>query len=185
MNFLEICSLSLALAVDVFGIAFAYGLIIKRHRIFMMLRLAFVCGIMQAAMPTIGYFGTSVVSEFISSFDYILVFLVFSALGINILREALKSADLTVKRKSLTLQTTLAIGVATSIDALVSGSMIYLTKTPLLLAVFIIGLGSFMLGIIGFNLNCCLKRVPEKNLQIIAGLTLIALGAKSLILHFF
>lgn len=32
MNFGEICGLSLALTVDVFGIAFAYGLIIKRHR---------------------------------------------------------------------------------------------------------------------------------------------------------
>ena len=40
MDFLEIFCLGLALAVDVFGIAFAYGLIIKRHRRIMALRFA-------------------------------------------------------------------------------------------------------------------------------------------------
>lgn len=183
MNFWEICGLSLALAVDVFGIAFAYGLIIKRHRLVMMMRLACVCGVMQAIMPTIGYFCTAEVSVWVAKFDYLLVFGVFFALGVNVLREALKDEPEVVKRKRLTWKTTYAIGVATSIDALFSGSMIYLTKTPLLLAVSVIGVGSFVVGLAGFNLNCCLKKVPEKYLQILAGLVLIGLGVKSLVLH--
>lgn len=185
MGFIEIFGLSLALAVDVFGIAFAYGLIIKRHRAYMMLRLAAVCGIMQGIMPIIGYLCTSLISDFIASFDYILTFLIFSCLGLNIIIESCKSSAENRKCQHLTLRTTLAVGLATSIDALISGTMIYLTKTPLFSATFLIGLTSFVIGIIGFNLNCCFKRIPEKYLQISAGSILILLGVKNLWAHFF
>lgn len=89
MDFLEIICLGLALAADVFGIAFAYGVIIKRHRQIMALRLSGTCGVMQFVMP-----------------------------------------------------------------------------------------------LLGFNLNCCFKKIPEKYLQIIAGLVLIGLGLKNLLSHF-
>ena len=187
MDFLEIFCLGLALAVDVFGIAFAYGLIIKRHRRIMALRLAGTCGVMQFVMPLLGFAGTAVISAWISRFDYILVFLVFTALGINVIREAIEEngeENIVKKRKRLSWKVAFTIGIATSIDALVSGTMLYLTKTPLLQASLIIGVVSFAVGLIGFNLNCCLKKVPEKYLQIIAGLVLIGLGLKNLLSHF-
>ena len=105
-------------------------------------------------------------------------------LGLNIIKEAVFEGGKTdVKSKKLDFKTTFMIGVATSIDALFSGSMIYLTSTPLIVASSIIGAGSFLLGIIGFNLNCYLKKIPEKYLQIFAGIILIGLGVKSLIFH--
>ena len=187
MDFLEIFCLGLALSVDVFGIAFAYGLIIKRHRRIMALRLAGTCGVMQFVMPLFGFAGTAVISAWISRFDYILVFLVFTALGINVIREAIEEngeENIVKKRKRLSWKVAFTIGIATSIDALVSRTMLYLTKTPLLQASLIIGVVSFAVGLIGFNLNCCLKKVPEKYLQIIAGLVLIGLGLKNLLSHF-
>lgn len=187
MNFLDVFCLSLALAVDVFGISFAYGLIIKRHRRIMALRLAGTCGVMQFLMPLLGFAGTALISVFISHFDYILVFLVFTALGINVIREAIEEngeENIVKKRKRLSWKVVFTIGVATSIDALVSGTMLYLTKTPLLQSALIIGIVSFVVGIIGFNLNCCFKKVPEKYLQIFAGLVLIGLGLKNLLAHF-
>lgn len=187
MDFLEIFCLGLALSVDVFGIAFAYGMIIKRHRRIMALHLAGTCGVMQFVMPLFGFAGTAVISAWISRFDYILVFLVFTALGINVIREAIEEngeENIVKKRKRLSWKVAFTIGIATSIDALVSGTMLYLTKTPLLQASLIIGVVSFAVGLIGFNLNCCLKKVPEKYLQIIAGLVLIGLGLKNLLSHF-
>ncbi len=184
MNFIEILGLGLALAVDVFGIAFAYGLIIKRHRNYVALRIAGTCGFMQFIMPYFGYFGTSVISGCIARFDYILVCLVFTALGLNIIREALSDSDNTKLKRRVTWKVAFTIGLATSIDALVSGSMLYLTKTPLLMSTICIGLISFIVGIVGFNLNCCFKKIPEKYLEISAGLILIALGLKNLLAHF-
>lgn len=185
MSLFEIFCLSLALAVDVFGIAFAYGLIIKQHRNRMALRLAVTCGVMQFLMPLIGYTCTAMISIWISRFDYLLVFLVFTALGINVICESLtEEQELKAKRKKLSWKVILTIGIATSIDALVSGTMLYLTKTPLLLSAMLFGITSFIMGIIGFNLNCCFKKIPEKYLQIVAGLVLICLGLKNLLAHF-
>ncbi len=180
MSILSLIVLSLALSVDVFGIAFAYGLVIKKNRWQSAFRLAVTCGLFQACMPIIGYFGTASIQSVIDKFDHVLVCVVFSLLGLNIIREALWGEEETIQNKKLDIKTLLAIGVATSIDALVSGATVYLTKTPLCLAVFVIGAGSFLSGIIGFNLNCCFKKLPEKYMQILAGLVLICLGIKSL-----
>ena len=103
------------------------------------------------------------------------------------IREAIEEngeENIVKKRRRLSWKVAFTIGIATSIDALVSGTMLYLTKTPLLQASLIIGVVSFAVGLIGFNLNCCLKKVPEKYLQIIAGLVLIGLGLKNLMAHF-
>lgn len=84
-------------------------------------------------------------------------------LGLNVIKEAVFEGGKTdVKSKKLDFKTTFMIGVATNIDALFSGSMIYLTSTPLIVASSIIGAGSFLLGIIGFNLNCYLKKNTGK-----------------------
>jgi len=180
----EILILSFALGVDVFGLAFAYGLIIKTSRVKMMLRLALTCAAFQFVMPTIGYFCTSLVSGLIAQYNHFLVFAVFTLLGLNVIKEAvLDNGEDALKSKVLDWKTTFMIGVATSIDALFSGSMIYLTKTPLILAATLIGAGSFALGVFGFNLNYCLKKIPEKYLQLLAGFVLIGFGLKTLILH--
>ncbi|MDO4162378.1 MAG: manganese efflux pump [Pseudomonadota bacterium] len=187
MSFVEIFCLSLALAVDVFGVAFAYGLIIVRHRRRLALRLAGTCGIMQFMMPLPGYVCTAVIDSWISRFDYLLVFSVFLALGLNVIREAVTEENGAApfkRRRRLSWKTVLTIGIATSIDAFVSGTMLYLTKTPLLPAAVVIGFVSFVTGLLGFNLIYCFKKVPEKYLQITAGLVLIALGFKNLLAHF-
>ncbi len=180
MSILSLIFLSAALAVDVFGIAFAYGLVIKKNRWKSALLIALTCGLFQGCMPIIGYFGTASIQSVIDKFDDILVCGVFILLGLNIIREAIWGAEEKIQNKKLDIKTLLAIGIATSIDALVSGASVYLTKTPLYMAVAVISGGSFISGIIGFNLNCCFKKLPEKYLQILAGLVLIGLGIKSL-----
>ncbi len=180
MSIVSLLFLSAALSVDVFGIAFAYGLVIKQNRLQSALRLAITCGLFQGCMPIIGYFGTASVQSVIDQFDHIIVCCVFLLLGANIIREAIWGEPEKFENKKLDFKTLLAIGIATSIDALVSGASVYLTKTPILTAVTIIGAGSFLSGLIGFNMNCCFKKLPEKYMQIFAGLVLIGLGIKSL-----
>lgn len=103
------------------------------------------------------------------------------------IREAIEENaedNIVKKRKRLSWKVAFTVGIATSIDALVSGTMLYLTKTPLLKASLIIGVVSFVVGLLGFNLNYCFKKIPEKYLQIIAGLVLIGLGLKNILSHF-
>ena len=179
MNFLEIFCLSLALAVDVFVVSFAYGIIMKRNYFYVMFRLALICGFMQGFMPFIGYYGTSFIGFLFEGYVNILVFIVFMLLGGNVFMDALRPEN---KRKvqKLTLKVSLAISIITSIDALVSGAMLYLTKTSLFCSVLIIGIVSFLSTILAFNLNCCFKKVPEKYLQLFSGTILVGLGIKNL-----
>lgn len=178
MNIWEICCLSFALAVDVFCSAIACGLVIKRYRLYIMFRLAVVCGIMQGFMPILGYMGTEFISSFIDKYADYLIFLVFFALGINTIKGAMEQNNSSCKL--LTWYSTLAIGFSTSIDALVSGSTILLTNTPLFLSSVIIGMGSFLSGIIGFNLQNFTTKISDKYLQILSGFILIGLGIKNL-----
>lgn len=184
MTTTELILLSLALAIDVLGVSFSYGLIIKKNRFKQMLSLAGSCAIMQALMPVIGYVATAPLSQAISQYDYIIVCLIFVLLGAHIIYETLYNQKEDDKLKALTLSVIITLSIATSIDALVSGCMIYMTKTPLFHAISIIGLTSFLIGLIGFNLKFVFKKVPEKYLQLLAGIVLIGLGLKNLIFHF-
>lgn len=178
MNIWEIFCLGIALAVDVFCVSLACGLLIKRYRLYIMFRLAVVCGVMQGFMPVLGYWGTEIISSFIDKYAGYLIFLVFFALGVNTIKGALEEKENSCRL--LTWYSTFAIGFSTSIDALVSGSTILLTNTSLLLSSVVIGSCSFLAGILGFNLYNLTAKISDKYLQISAGLILIGLGLKNL-----
>lgn len=185
MTLYELFLLSIALGIDVLGVSFAYGLITQKQRFYQMFRLAGACGIAQGIMPIFGYVATVPFAHFIGDYNYIIVFGIFVLLGAHIIYETLNADEEEQETvKELNWKTLFILSIATSIDALVSGSMIYMTKTPLISASIIIASGSFLLSIIGFNLKFILHKVPEKYLQIVAGFVLIALGFKNLIAHF-
>ena len=74
----------------------------------------------------------------------------------------------------------LGLGVATSIDALVSGASIRLTATSLLISGIIIGIASFVMSLAGFWSGKLFKNIPSKYLEIAGGVILIILAIKSL-----
>lgn len=74
----------------------------------------------------------------------------------------------------------MSLGLATSIDALVSGASIKLTHTNLVLAAILIGIASFIMSIIGFWSGNKIKKIPSKYLEITGGIILILLAVKSL-----
>ena len=93
---------------------------------------------------------------------------------------------------SLTFPTLMAVGIATSIDALVAGVSIYLSSAqcgtdPTLHAVLLpaaaIGFTTFLCTAAGFFLTRRLHRFPTFHLEAGAGLILIGLGVKMLCDH--
>ena len=108
----------------------------------------------------------------------------FLVLGIKIIAEAFKEGESAPKlSKLLSLKVLFFIGLATSIDAFVSGSMLYFMKAPVWSSALIIGLITFINATIGFNFCRMFKKVPIKYMEIISGLILILLGCKVLIEH--
>lgn len=182
MSYFDILFLALALSVDATVISFSYGLIIKKKRREVALKLAFATGLGQSIMPVIGWLGTSSVSKYIEHYDHWVSFLVFIALGLNVISEALNEKEEKLDKK-LSIKILFMIAVATSIDACAAGVTLFFIKTPILLASAVIGIITFINSYLGFNSCRLFEKIPPKYIEISSGVILILLGVKVLFEH--
>lgn len=184
MNLTDIFLLALALAVDAFVVSFSYGLIIKTKRRAAALKLAAATGLGQFVMPVLGWYGARSVYNLIERIDHWIAFFVFLTLGLKVIVDSLQGCDCREKlNKTLSLKVLLMIGVATSIDAFVSGSMLYFVKAPVFSSALIIGITAFVGALTGFNLCRIFKNLQTRCLELAAGVILILLGCKVLYEH--
>lgn len=184
MSLFDVFLLGLALAVDAFAVSFSYGLSLKPHHLENGLKLGLATGLGQFIMPLIGWYGAGSISLYIESIDHWLAFFVFLALGLKVINDALHNDGQAENLASrLTLQVLVMIGIATSIDALVTGATLYFVNTPIWSAAVIIGLTSFVCATLGYQLCLCFRHFPTRWLEIGSGIILIALGAKVLVEH--
>lgn len=184
MVFIEVFFLALALSVDAFVVAFSYGLIIKKKKGRSALKIAAATGLGQFIMPVLGWYGASTIYRQIEQVDHWIAFFVFLMLGLKVISDAFRECDCKEKlSKKLTFRILFMIGVATSIDAFVSGSMLYFMQAPVWSSALIIGVVTFVNSCIGFNFCRIFKKVPTKYLEIASGIILIGLGCKVLYEH--
>ncbi len=182
MTILDVLLLALALSVDAFVVSFSYGLIIKKNRLINALKLALAVGGGQFIMPVIGWFCTAPVSKYVASFDHWLVFAVFGVLGLNVIINAVSPKQENLQKK-LTLPVLFMLGLATSIDAMVTGVSLYFAKVAIFKTALIIGLTTFVCSLTAFFLNRFFKKLPQQKMEIAAGVILILLGVKVLCEH--
>lgn len=178
MNFIDLILLGLALGVDCFVVSFSQGLIFKSEKVKISFKLALTMGLFQGVMPVIGYIGTNSLYKYVVPYSKWIVFGIFLLLGLKFIVESFQSKEKEVQ--CIGLKCLLGLGLATSIDALVSGASIRLTQTSLLISVMIIGIASFLMSIGGFYSGNFIKNIPSKYLEITGGLILVALAFKSL-----
>ena len=190
MNQLDIWFLALALAMDCFAVSIASGIIVKKHIGKMMIRMAFLFGFFQAAMPLIGWFGVSTFTSYLENVDHWIAFSLLTFLGGRMIRESfLPEEEKKIKPRKLKTQVVLAI--ATSIDALAVGisfactgfSNLKMLVCPLL----IIGFVSFVMSIIGVLLGVRFGKPIAKKLkpELLGGIILIFIGIKVLLSHLY
>ena len=148
MNFIDLILLGLALGVDCFVVSFSQGLIFKSEKVKNSFKLALTMGLFQGVMPVIGYIGTNSLYKYIVPYSKWIVFGIFLLLGLKFIVESFQPKEKEVQ--CIGLKCLLGLGLATSIDALVSGASIRLTQTSLLISVMIIGIASFLMSIGGF-----------------------------------
>ncbi len=178
MNFIDLILLGLALGVDCFVVSFSQGLIFKSEKVKNSFKLALTMGLFQGVMPVIGYIGTNSLYKYVVPYSKWIVFGIFLLLGLKFIVESFQPKEKEVQ--CIGLKCLLGLGLATSIDALVSGASIRLTQTSLLISVMIIGIASFLMSIGGFYSGNFIKNIPSKYLEITGGLILVALAFKSL-----
>lgn len=180
----DVFLLALALSVDAFVVSFSYGLVIRKKKGVSALKIATATGLGQWIMPILGWYGARSIYKQIESIDHWIAFFVFCALGIKVIADSFRACEAKEKlQPQLDIKILFMIGVATSIDAFVSGSMLFFMKEPIGLSAVIIGAVTFINSCIGFNICRIFKKMPTKYLEVASGLILIGLGCKVLFEH--
>lgn len=192
MGLLELIILSVGLAMDAFAVSICKGLAMKSINI----HKASVCGIwfgaFQAVMPLIGYFAGVRFASYIVEFDHWIAFALLLAIGGNMIREALSSAE-DKADDSLRFKTMLMMAIATSIDALVVGITFVCVPVNIisgisvhintLIAAAVIGIITFAISSAGVWAGSIFGLKYKSKAEMAGGIVLIILGLKILIEH--
>lgn len=188
MTAIEIALLSVALAMDCFAVSMVSGVIMRRWAWGVMLRMAFLFGLFQAAMPFAGWLAASRFSQYIESFDHWVAFLLLAFIGGRMIKEGLEPEQESHFSPSR-LQTQLALAVATSIDALAVGISFactgYKTVAQLAAPLAAIGAVSLLLSLAGSRLGVSFGPGMSRRLrpELVGGVILVGIGVRILITH--
>lgn len=189
MDFIDIFLLAVALAMDCFTVSIAGGMIVGRWQPAVFLRMAFLFGLFQAAMPLLGWLLCSQFAEYIEAYDHWVAFFLLLFLGARMVLSSFKPEEAPKSFNPRRLTTQLTLAVATSIDALAVGitfaAMGYKGIGPLMLPLFAIGLMSLLLSVAGSLLGVRFVVAVSRMIkpELLGGIILIAIGVKVLISH--
>ena len=177
MSYFSLLLLSIALSVDACAVAFSFGLAFKERRIYNSFLLSVFTGVFQGLMPCFGYILADLIKLYILPFSNIIIFLIFTFLGLKFIKEAFDSES--PKPVCIDLKCLILIGIATSIDAFSAGITLSLSGNKIFLPALLIAFVTFINTMIGFWAGANLKHVPSKYLEIMAGVILLSLGLKT------
>ena len=144
MGLLELFLIAVGLSMDAFAVSISKGLAMRAFRWKQALAIACCFGLFQGIMPAIGYVVGLQFSQMIQNWDHWIAFALLAIIGVNMIREGLSSDDEPAP-SLISLKHLLTLGVATGIDALAVGVSFAFLSVDILLAVFIIGLITFVI----------------------------------------
>ena len=194
MDWINIILVSISMAVDCMTIGATDGIQepnMKKRKIFF---IAFIFGLFQGLMPTIGYFVGYNFKEQLETYIPWIAFSLLTLLGLKNIMEWIKDRIKQKKEKGtpseakkekkhiLTIPNILVQGVATSIDALALG-FVYLsyTITNAMIVFSVIGIVTFLLSLLTIFLGKKIGGWLENWSGLIAGVVFIAIGLKILL----
>ena len=188
MTILDILLIAVALAMDCFTVSIVSGVMTRKMFWGRNLRMAFLFGFFQAAMPFIGWIAIHYFQSSVEAYDHWIAFGLLLLIGGKMILDAFNEED-EATFNPLNLGTQLTLAVATSIDALAVGISFscsgYGTVQSLILPLAIIGLVSFIFSIAGLLLGVRFGGAVARRFkpEIIGGVILIAIGVKILMEH--
>lgn len=182
IEIMTIVGIAVGLAMDAFAVSVVSGSAFKKMCRKCALRMAFSFGAFQAFMPLLGYLAGNSLSAHIMDYDHWIAFGLLLAIGGKMIYEAFQFSDIEKEAKDPSCPVTLVmLSVATSIDALAVGVTLSLMTEHIATAVILIGLVTFGLSYLGYEIGKRLGHFFENKIEIFGGLILIAIGVKILV----
>jgi manganese efflux pump family protein len=183
MKLLIILFVAVGLAMDAFAVSVVTGSMYKEFKLQHALRMALFFGAFQAVMPVIGFLAGLGMKGYIEAYDHWVAFALLSFVGGKMIYESFQIEAAERDRDPSDLLVLLVLSIATSIDALAVGITLSLLKAPIVLAVTIIGLVTFILSYCGVAIGKRFGHFFESKIEIVGGLILIAIGVKIVLEH--
>lgn len=163
--------IAVSLSMDAFSLSLAYGTLnIRKGEI---IKLSIIVGIYHFFMPILGIlFGTTIL-HFLPLRPNLIVFIVLSFIGINMIIETLKNET---NIKPLTTIEMILFGLAVSIDSFSVGIGLKAITTNLILSATTFSFTSTIFTCTGLTLGKKIKQVIGKISTLIGGAVLIIIG---------
>lgn len=171
MNFFVILLIAVSLSMDAFSLSLAYGTLnLDKKNIY---ELSGIVGIYHFFMPLLGSFSGSKILKIIPINSNILVFLVLSVIGIEMIIETFKGKD---NIKIMKIGELILFGLAVSVDSFSVGIGLYSITNNIIISSFIFSIVSMSFTYIGLLLGKKINNLIGKISTFMGGLVLIIIG---------
>ena len=140
MHFTEIILLAIGVAMDAFAASICIGIPLKKVAPKHAMLTAIWFGGFQALLPLIGYYLGASFSDFVSSIDHWIAFLLLGIIGVNMLRESFQKDECSCGMPDFSVRAMFPVALATSIDAMAVGVSLSFTDANIWEAVLAIGI---------------------------------------------
>lgn len=179
--------MGVGLSMDAFAVSICKGLSMRKVNKKQCLVIGLFFGGFQALMPFIGWVLGSQFEQYITSIDHWIAFILLGFIGGKMVVEAIREKDEAVEvgkmDPPLDLKEMFILAIATSIDALAVGITFAFLQVPIVEAVSVIGITTFVISVIGVYVGNFFGNRYKKKAELAGGMILILIGLKILLEH--
>ena len=182
--------MGVGLAMDAFAVSICKGLSMKKVKWQHATIIGLFFGGFQALLPFVGWLLGSQFEQYITKVDHWIAFGLLGIIGGKMLYEAIKgdeeegcSCCNDKNADKLDLKELFILAIATSIDALAVGITFAFLKYPVVKAVTVIGVVTFIISMAGVYIGNFFGSRFKKKAEIAGGIILVGIGIKILLEH--
>ena len=181
MSIVELFILAVGLSMDAFAVSICKGLSLGKIKPKHMCIAGAWFGGFQALMPLIGYYLGSLFADMVTRYSHWVAFALLLAIGGNMIKESLGEEENV--SNDMGFKSMLLLAIATSIDALAVGITFAFLDYPIVEAITVIGITTFVISIGGVYVGNFFGNKYEKKAEVAGGLILVLLGVRILLTH--
>lgn len=183
--FIELLLIGIGLAMDAFAISVCKGLAMRKVNKKQAVVIGLFFGGFQALMPFIGWLLGSRFEEDIITIDHWIAFVLLGVIGGKMIVESRKEeeGEVAIRKMDapLDLKEMFVLAIATSIDTLAVGIIFAFLQYPIVEAISIIGVTTFIVCIIGVYVGNIFGSKYKNKAQFAGGVILVIIGLRILL----